>query len=392
MRVARTAGHTDATSVTSVPVSIATTAVRALEDHRGLRHVEVDRPEERGEALREQDAEPEADGRGDDAEDGALEHDRAEHLAARGAERPQRRELLRSLRDRDRERVEDDEGADEQGDSAEGEQEVANERDELAHALSVLGGLLGAGLHHGRLRQHPLDRVEQLRLPDAVARPHGDGVEAGFPEHLARRRDVEDRDRGAAEAVDVAEASNARERVRAHRALAGDLDLLADVEALALCGRDVDHDLVRACGPVARDELERVEALVCGVDAEAEGGIRALDGLAVAVEDLRLVRVAGEIEDRPRRSLDLRQRADTLEHLRRDGRPARLRPLDELGPGDDCVRLLVGAREDRVERPLDRVGEDERAADHRDAEHDRDRRQRRAKLAGHEPAERDSLH
>ena len=185
-----------------------------LEDHRGLRHVEVDCPEERGEALREQDAEPEADGRGDDAEDGALEHDRAEHLAARGAERPQRRELLRSLRDRDRERVEDDEGADEQCDSAEGEQEVANERDELAHALSVLGGLLGAGLHHGRLRQHPLDRVEQLRLPDAVARPHGDGVEAGFPEHLPRGRDVEDRDRGAAEAVDVAEASNARERVR----------------------------------------------------------------------------------------------------------------------------------------------------------------------------------
>ena len=42
---------------------------------------------------------------------------------------------------------------------------------------------------------------------------------------------------------------------------------------------------------------------------------------------------------------------------------------------------LVDLGEDRVERLVDRVGEDERAADHRDAEDDRDRGQRGAQLA-----------
>ena len=48
----------------------------------------------------------------------------AEHLAARAAERPQRRELAGALRDGDRQRVEDDERTDEERDTAEAEQEV----------------------------------------------------------------------------------------------------------------------------------------------------------------------------------------------------------------------------------------------------------------------------
>ena len=58
IRVARTAGQTEATSVTSVPVSIATTAVRVWKTIAGLRQLEVDGPEERRQSLREQDAEP----------------------------------------------------------------------------------------------------------------------------------------------------------------------------------------------------------------------------------------------------------------------------------------------------------------------------------------------
>ena len=61
-------------------------------------------------------------------------------------------------------------------------------------------------------------------------------------------------------------------------------------------------------------------------------------------------------------------------------------------PRDDGVGLLVRAREDRVERLVDRVGEDERAADHRDAEDDRDRRQRGAELAREQAAEGDAPH
>ena len=53
---------------------------------------------------------------------------RGEHLAARGAERAQHGELAPALGDGDRERVEDDERADEHGHAAEGEQGRAQER------------------------------------------------------------------------------------------------------------------------------------------------------------------------------------------------------------------------------------------------------------------------
>ena len=51
-----------------------------------------------------------------------LEHDAREDLPAAGAERAQHRDLADALGDRDREHVEDQEGADEHGDAAEREQ------------------------------------------------------------------------------------------------------------------------------------------------------------------------------------------------------------------------------------------------------------------------------
>ena len=59
---------------------------------------------------------------------------------------------------------------------------------------------------------------------------------------------------------------------------------------------------------------------------------------------------------------------------------------------DGGVRVPVDVREDRVERLVDRVGEDERAAHRRDAEDDRDRGQRRAELPCEEPLERERGH
>ena len=67
-------------------------------------------------------------------------------------------------------------------------------------------------------------------------------------------------------------------------------------------------------------------------------------------------------------------------------------PADRALAGDHRVGVLVDLREDGAERRLDRVGEDVRAADHRDAEHDRDRGQRRAQLAAEQSLERDSDH
>ena len=60
-------------------------------------------------------------------DDERLEDHRAEDLPPRRADRPQGGELARPLRDGDREGVEDDEGADEEGDAGEGEQEVAED-------------------------------------------------------------------------------------------------------------------------------------------------------------------------------------------------------------------------------------------------------------------------
>ena len=62
--------------------------------------------------------------------DESLDRDGDHDLLTRGAERPERRELARPLRDRDRERVGDHEGSDEERDPTEDEQERAQERDE----------------------------------------------------------------------------------------------------------------------------------------------------------------------------------------------------------------------------------------------------------------------
>ena len=55
---------------------------------------------------------------------------------------------------------------------------------------------------------------------------------------------------------------------------------------------------------------------------------------------------------------------------------------DRALAGDHGVGVLVDLGEDGAERGLDRVGEDVGAADHRDAEHDRDRRQQRRGACG----------
>ena len=68
-----------------------------------------------------------------------------QHLAPGGAEGPQQRELAHALRHGDRERVEDDERADEHRDAGEREQRRAQEAEVVADVLGVLVGLLLAG-------------------------------------------------------------------------------------------------------------------------------------------------------------------------------------------------------------------------------------------------------
>ena len=156
-------------------------------------------------------------------------------------------------------------------------------------------------------------------------------------------------------------------------------------------GAGVERDLPASLGPLAGLELERAELRLGRVVAECELG-RAVgpDGLAVAPVDLGLVGL--DRRDRAACLGDLGERADTRDQRLGNRRGSALGALDDLLAGDDRVGLLIRRGEDAVERLLDRVGQDERAADHRDADHDRERGQQRTDLAPQEALQRDSGH
>ena len=171
-RVARRAGTMLATSVTIVPVSMETMIVRVASTVPDSGRSTPMRGEQRAHALG--DAERRATRpitEATQADDQAFEHDRAHDLAARGAERAQRRELPRALGDGDRERVEDHERAHEQRDAAEAEQEVRDELQALVDVLGVGRGLLVAGLDLGGAGSSGLIVLRQRGRRDAVAWP-----------------------------------------------------------------------------------------------------------------------------------------------------------------------------------------------------------------------------
>ena len=156
-----------------------------------------------------------------------------QHLTPRGAERAQRRELAHALSDRDRERVRDHEATDEEREAAEPEQEVLDEAQAILRLLAVRGRLSGAGLDLRRLGQERPDLLDQLRIGDAVCGADADHVElAALVEQHLRGREVEDRDRRAAERVLLAEADEAADPVLRDRPLAERADRVADREVL----------------------------------------------------------------------------------------------------------------------------------------------------------------
>ena len=166
-------------------------------------------------------------------------------------------------------------------------------------------------------------------------------------------------------------------------------DGLSDLELLTVGGRLVDRDLAVALGPPARHELERVQALVGGgVDADGDALVRVSDRLAVLVDESRRVldRALGEAHSGKR--LDLAQEIGG-ERRRLGGGVG---GVDRLLGADHGVGALVRLVVDAVEALGERVGEDEAAADHRDAEDDRERRQRGPELPAEQALERDADH
>ena len=135
-RVARRAGRMLATIVTTMPTTRQTMTVRGLKSRPVFGSVKPELLEDPEQELREPEPEEEPDHRRKRPDQERLEQDRAQDLAPRRADRPQRRELARPLRDRDRQRVRDHEGADEERNPAEREQECLQEAGEAFVSLA----------------------------------------------------------------------------------------------------------------------------------------------------------------------------------------------------------------------------------------------------------------
>ena len=344
-----------------------------LEDGRRRREVEAEHLEERVQALREAEPEEEPGDRPERPDDEGLDHDSTKDLTAGRAERAQRCELANALRNRDRERVRDHEAANEERDAGEREQEVldeAGEVDRLLVALLLRGDVPGL---NGRRQDGP-DLGEQLRCRHAAFRLNADDVEPALAveEHL-RRRDVEDGHRRAADR-DAGELHDSHDAELLDRAAGLNADRVADLVVLVARRAAVDCDLLRAARPSAGREHEGVEALIRPrLDAEGEVG-RAVtaDELAVAPHQLGLVVGEGAgCRLHVRQGPDLREQR--LREARRLDRVAVCVGVERGLAADHDVGVLVRLRDDRVEGAVHRVRQDERAAHHRDAEHDRER-------------------
>jgi hypothetical protein len=209
--------------------------------------VEPELGEQAADAHREEDAEPEADGGAEKSEDQGLEQHRAGDLLLAGAQGAEQRQLATALRNQDRERVDDQEGADDQGDAREDQQEGGQE----AHRLLDRGGgfvgrlVAGDGLDavgeragHGR-GQVFLAGAGLGRHPDV-----GEGVLA-VEEELLGGAGVEGGEGRAVERAAFGEPDDADQLGGQGTTVGGrdDVDVLAD-DIAALAGSvGVEHDL-----------------------------------------------------------------------------------------------------------------------------------------------------
>ncbi len=357
-----------------------------LDDRTAVGEVGAEGLEQLIEPRRHADSEQQAERRAAEAEQQALRDDASDQLAARRAERAQQAELARALRDRDRERVEDDERADEEGDVGEDQEERPDEAELAFEIRGLVRGLLGRGAGREAARQDRLHARAQRGGGDAGGRGDVELVECvGLAGERAGDGQRRQHDARAAEVRALGELEDADERERLGAGLAGDAQRLTDTQVVALRGVLVDRDLAGGARKVPGHGRPALKARR-GRRAD-ERGSRGVQPLSAGVEDRR------EREDRARGVADARNRLDSREH----GRGNRLRLHTRCGTerlirGDDHRLVRVRDREDRAERLVDRVGEDVGPRHQGDAENDRDRGQRGPQLALREAAQHDAGH
>ena len=208
---------------------------------------------------RDQQAEARPNDGRDDPRDHRLDQHRAADLRPARAERPQQRQLAGSLRDDDRERVEDDERPDEQGDPGEHQQRVVKNPSPFLMS-SVCSPAALAPVCAWTPSAARLDAVAQRGRATPGRRPRRSRRTSPLASNdLLRGRRVERRDRRAQQVVRRAERRRCPTIVSLHRRpLEQHLDGVADLEVALLGGPDVDGDLVRRRRRPARPERQRV--------------------------------------------------------------------------------------------------------------------------------------
>ena len=208
--------------------------------------------------------------------------------------------------------------------------------------------------------------------------------------HLAQqplgRRRVEGGERRAGQVVGGPEARQPGDGERLRRALEEDAHVLTHPEVVLLRRAEVHHDVVRRRrgGALGQPQLRELRV---GVEGDAEGrGPTRRDRLAVGCDVLR---VAG---DRSVGRFDAGHAPDGRQHGLGDGVAGGRATTAELRHAAHLeVDVLVDVAEQRVERVVQRVGEDERSGNERHADHDGQRGEgqpqlvREQSLDGHTP-------
>jgi hypothetical protein len=230
------------------------------------------------------------DGRTEQAEDEGLGEHGAGHLAAAGTERAEQRELACPLRDEHRERVEDEEAADEERDTGEHQQEGVDELQRVLEGRGLVGRLLllGGDLVAGTERRG--EPFGEQGVGAAVGGGDADPGEAVLREEqpLGSGR-VECGHRRPGETAVLPEPEDADQRRVHARAGRQHGDVVADAVAELVRGGGVDGDLSRGRRGMAVDEGRGVQSVVGGpADADA-GGAAGVGDVTLGIQDVDAV-------------------------------------------------------------------------------------------------------
>ena len=220
---------------------------------------------------------------------GRLSEHRPEHLSSARPDQAQQRQLAGPLADGDRERVEDREGADEQGDRREDQQRRRDERERVVdRGRQLVGdGLATDDLHPGR--QQLGDRPLQLDVVSAGRGEHVDRVVApGRIEQALRGRQVEAGQRDAGQVVITAERHDSRDRERLRPVGQVDQHPVSDREVVFGGRRLVHHDIVGRRRSVALDQPVRGQLRIRIEREPQRRAPAASDRVAVAGHELRV--------------------------------------------------------------------------------------------------------